>query len=49
MPNSITPYGKMAQLHGLGQGEVDGCSMVFPHERRRPVLQGVGGDAVSSG
>ena len=35
-----------AQLYDLGQGELDGCGMALPDERRRPVLQGIGGDAV---
>lgn len=35
-----------AQLHNLGQGEVDGCGAALPDKRRLPVLQGVGGDAV---
>ena len=38
-----------AQLHDLGQGELDGCGVALPDERRRSILQGVGGDAVSSG
>ena len=38
-----------AQLHNLGQGELDGCGVALPDERRRSVLQGVGGNAVSSG
>ena len=38
-----------AQLHDLGQGELDGCDVALTDERRRSVLQGVGGDAVISG
>ena len=38
-----------AQLHNLGQGEPNGCGVALSHERRRQILQGVGGDAVSSG
>ena len=35
-----------AQLYDLGQGELDGCGVALANERRRSVLQGVGGDAV---
>jgi hypothetical protein len=38
-----------AQLYNLGQGALDGCGVALPDERRRSVLQGVGGDAVISG
>ena len=35
-----------AQLHDLGQGELDGCGVALPDECRQSVLQGDGGDAV---
>ena len=38
-----------AQLHNLGQGELEGCGVALPDERRRSILQGGGGDAVISG
>ena len=38
-----------AGVYGDGQDEPDGRGVGVPHERRPPVLQGEGGDAVGGG